>query len=192
LTIRTWHLVVGALAGALVALGSGYLFPRFAPESIAEEAAKLQSIGQRVQGGSTYMLGTAAGQTGVAQVVLIPFAVLTALFRPLIFEATSPLLAASAMETTVLAAMFLLAIWRRGVIGALRATLARPALVFCTLYVVGISVGVGLATTNLGSLARYRTPMMPFLALLATILAMRPAQPQHNRVLLAPARPRTP
>jgi hypothetical protein len=39
------------------------------------------------------------------------------------------------------------------------------------LFVVGLGIGVGLTTTNLGTLSRYRMPLVPFFGLLLMALA---------------------
>jgi len=46
--------------------------------------------------------------------------------------------------------------------GSLRAILKSPFLVFCVAFVLPFSLAVGVAAPNLGSLSRYRIPMMPF------------------------------
>ncbi len=48
-----------------------------------------------------------------------------------------------------------------------------PLLLFCIAFVGSFAVCVGLATSNLGSLSRYRVPMMPFYATLLLVLLQK-------------------
>ena len=51
-----------------------------------------------------------------------------------------------------------------------RRVTANPALMFCFVFVLVLAMGTGLSTANLGTLSRYRAPMMPFFLLLLLIL----------------------
>jgi hypothetical protein len=51
-----------------------------------------------------------------------------------------------------------------------RRVTANPALMFCFIFVLVLAMGTGLSTANLGTLSRYRAPMMPFFLLLLLIL----------------------
>jgi len=91
-------------------------------------------------------------------------ALFTALFRPLLLEARSLTTAINAVETTLV----ILVILRSWVIAGprrlWRLVMRSPALAFCLVYTLGLALGVGLGTTNLGTLSRYRMPLMPFFA----------------------------
>jgi hypothetical protein len=93
----------------------------------------------------------------------------TAIYRPLLVEARSPVAAANALETTMLLLLTLWVIRRRGLrlVGLIRGS---PPLMFCLVYVALFSVAVGLTTTNLGTLSRYRMPMMPYLGVMVAVL----------------------
>ena len=104
------------------------------------------------------------------ELLLAPFALLTALFRPLIFEARNAVQLASALEATVLLVLFLRS-WRRTSLRQLAAYItASPTLLFCTVFTLALAVGTGLSTTNMGTLSRYRAPMMPFFFTLLLVL----------------------
>ena len=45
-----------------------------------------------------------------------------------------------------------------------------PFLVFCTVFVIAFGIAVGLTSTNLGTLSRYRSPILPFFAVLLLVL----------------------
>jgi hypothetical protein len=40
---------------------------------------------------------------------------------------------------------------------------------FCTVFVLALALGTGLATTNMGTLSRYRAPMEPFFFILIMV-----------------------
>jgi hypothetical protein len=96
-------------------------------------------------------------------VALVPLGVATALFRPLLIEGTNPLLAISALEMTVFTVLVLRGLRN----GRTVLLLARRSALFsmCITFVAVFSVALGISTTNLGTLARYRAPMMPFYAM---------------------------
>jgi hypothetical protein len=71
-------------------------------------------------------------------------------------------------------------VWRRtGLMAALSRVRHHPLLAFCLLFVLVFSTVVGMATTNLGSLARYRAPMMPFYG--ALLMALVPVAGSARR-----------
>ena len=65
---------------------------------------------------------------------------------------------------------------------------ASPALLFCFVLTVSLWLGTGLSSPNLGTLSRYRTPMMPFFFALLLLLRFR-EQTANSRPALAPLRP---
>jgi hypothetical protein len=160
--VRPSHMFLGmaVAVGGVVALGA--LFPEYALDNLAEQAAAYQSTGQRVAGGSTYSLGAPADGTVSGQLEFVPLALLTALFRPVFFEVDSVLVAINALETTVLLFLTIRAFVRRGVVGTWTMVSESPILVFCGLFSLSFGVAVGLTTTNLGTLSRYRMPLVPF------------------------------
>jgi hypothetical protein len=93
----------------------------------------------------------------------IPFGVFTLLFRPLPWEAHNALALAAAADNVLLLGLVL---WRwRALLASLRALHRQPLLVFClTVFAVG---AVALSFNwNLGTLARHRTMVLPFLLIL--------------------------
>jgi hypothetical protein len=164
------NLIIGVALAASATIVVGALVPRFAPENLVDEAAKLQEVGARVRGGSTYSLA-GAEDLRTNRLSLLPLALATVLFRPAIFEARSALMLFNSLETTTLMVLWVVMLARRGLVGALRAVVNEPGFTFCATFVLGLAVGVGLTTTNLGTLSRYRMPLMPFYAVLLLGLA---------------------
>jgi hypothetical protein len=188
-TVRPRYLVLAVIIAVGSVIATGAALPHFSAETFADEARIAQAVGQRTQGGSNYSLGS--GNIGAQ----LPLALLTVLYRPFIFEISNPMVAITALE--MLGALYLTfrALTRAPLIDTVRYCLATPALCFCIGFVFTLAIGVGLTTTNLGTLARYRMPLMPFYATILAVLAYRalpnkalgrapmmlPAQPQRFR-----------
>jgi len=168
---------------AFAAIGlTGSVAPYLAPENLAEETLKMQAIGARFEGGSNYTLAPATATSLGGQLALVPIAMATALLRPAIFEATSPLVFFNSLEMLIITLLLASVLLRRGLIDTLRTLAGHPALLFCAVFVAGLAIGVGLTTTNLGTLSRYRMPLMPFFGILLAALLVR----QERRVTRAP------
>ena len=112
-----------------------------------------------------------------------PIAIVTVLFRPFPFEATTPLALATAVEGVLL--MVLVVVGRRRVWGGLRRMVQVPYLTFCVSYTFVFCLAFG-SIGNFGILARQRVQMLPFLlVLLAVPLAGRP-QPASAEISSTP------
>lgn len=179
---RALSSAAGAVLGLCLAIGLIALVtafaPRYMPHSAAEEARRLQEVGQLVRGGSSYSLQSGSTPT------LVVSALVSSLFRPFPWEISNAMLLASAVESTAFLGLFLLA-WRRaGTWGSLRRLWRDPNLLALWALVVVGAIGVGIATTNLGSLSRYRTPLLPFYVSGLLILSA-----SGNRAALNPGQP---
>lgn len=179
-----------ALAGLVV---FGQMFPRYSFEGGMEEVERLQTIGIRIEGGSNYQLEVAGAGSVISQLLIAPLALLTALFRPLPFEVNGATGLVNSAETASILIWFLHMLYRRGLREVVATVRGSPVLVFSAVFVLLFGVGVGLASTNLGTLSRYRVPMMPLLAALLVVLHAErdPGAsriPQVGRSLI-PARP---
>ncbi len=138
---------------------TGSVFERFSAESVVLETVKLQSLQQG--GGSDYSLGMGAEPSLATQAIYAPLALVTSLFRPFIFEVRGVLPLVNAGETFVfllLTLRFVLVRRMRGIVD----TLTNPWCGFALIFTLVLGVGVGLTTTNLGTLSRYRAPLVPF------------------------------
>lgn len=177
IVVKPLYFVV-AIAVAMLGLTVVSTFvPSLSPDKVAESMQYQRRVSAMEQGGSNFYLegpGADAREvpTGglLSQLALMPIALVTALFRPFIFESFSPLQFLNAIEMTWLTWMFVQVIRRNGWRGLLKRILGRPALMFCTVFVLVLALGTGLSTANLGTLSRYRAPMMPFFLLLLVVL----------------------
>jgi hypothetical protein len=103
----------------------------------------------------------------------VPIALVTALFRPSIVDVRNPPTFFAAIESTLLALGVLSLFGADGRATVRRVFLRVPLLVFSGVFVLVFAIAVGLATSNLGSLSRYRMPMMPFYATMLLVLRER-------------------
>ena len=144
----------------------------------ASAIAAQRRSGYEVSGGSSYLLEEEAPSPEASderqfreELVLAPAAVATALFRPTLFEANNAVQFTSALETSIIILLLFQALWRNGAFASLRACVTNPPLVLCFAFTSAMAVVTGLTSSNLGSLSRYRAPMMPFY--LALVLVLR-------------------
>jgi hypothetical protein len=170
LRIRPAHLAVGALLGLGSIILLGHYFPDYSVDHFGDQTAQLQHVGQRIRGGSTYALATEVPTSLAGQLAYAPAALLFALFRPTLFEVRNLLILANAVETTLFTLLFLRLIAKRDLGNVRRQIAEDPFLVFCVVFVVAFGTAVGLASTNVGTLSRYRAPLLPFFAALLLVL----------------------
>lgn len=182
-TIKPLHLILAATLAIGGVLVVGELFPQFAIENLADEAARRQEVGQRVDGGSNYEMGNPSERSLAGQLVYAPWALVSALLRPFVFEARNLMSFVNALETTAFLVLAVGAFRLRRSGSVLRVFLSSPTLLFCAAFTVAFGVGVGLGTTNMGTLSRYRMPMVPFYA---TILLLLQAPPRSAKVTQPP------
>jgi len=185
--LKTGHVITAGIVVGVMVIGTGILLPRFATETITDQLAGMQTTGADVEGGSGYVLGQSAG-TASGQAGLAPLGLLTALFRPLIFEVKSPIAMLSALEMSAFIVVAIMVLWRRGVLNSFSSLVRRPFLAFCALFVLIFGTCVGLGTTNMGTLARYRMPMLPFFATLLVSLLARPRSDVREPRVSSPIR----
>ncbi|HWA74808.1 MAG TPA: hypothetical protein VG937_20840 [Polyangiaceae bacterium] len=166
------HAAIAAGAAIGIIAITGLLLPRFSADALSDQLADIQNVGARVNGRANYSLGEKAGIAN-SQVALAPLGLFTALFRPTLLEATTPLVLIGALEMTAFLIATLVVPFRRGIPAALSELLKKPFLGFCAMFVLIFGTCVGLATTNLGTLSRYRMPLTPFFATILVALLTR-------------------
>jgi hypothetical protein len=166
--IRPAYFVVAAVLGIGGIVVLGQYFPEYALDTFSARTSELQQLGRR--GGSTYALGGEAPATLVGKFAYAPAALLTSLFRPVLFEVHNLPSLVNAVETTVLTLLFARILFTRN-LGKVRRQIAdNPFLVFCIVFVIAFGIAVGLASSNLGTLSRYRVPLLPFFVVLLLVL----------------------
>ncbi|MBL8919465.1 MAG: hypothetical protein JNJ54_11425 [Myxococcaceae bacterium] len=203
LTIRPLYLGLAAAIAVGGFAGATAFFPKLTLDSVGDSMAYQRRVAGEVEGGSNFSLegpgvdrDTEKGRSLSEQLALAPLALVTALFRPFIFEARKAMQLLNALEMTWLLVLFVQALRTSGVAASISRVLASPVLSFCVVFTLVLALGTGLSTANLGALSRYRAPMMPFFLFLLLALRQRatvtepPAsvtEPQTNRAPLVQA-----
>lgn len=114
--------------------------------------------------GSGYSLGEHSG-TWVGMVSLAPMGIITAIYRPFIWEASNVLMLIAALESLFITFLSFKVLFTRQV-GII---LKDPFLLFCLVFSIIFAFAVGVSTFNFGTLSRYRLPLIPFHLLAITI-----------------------
>lgn len=166
--IRPVRLATAALLGVGGIVVLGQHFPEYSVDNFASQSSHLQQVGRL--GGSAFALGSETPNTLAGQFAYAPAALLTSLFRPFVFEVHNVPSFANAVETMVLTFLFLRILLTRN-LGKVRGRiLGNPFLVFCVVFIAAFGVAVGLSTSNMGTLSRYRAPIVPFFVVLLLVL----------------------
>lgn len=156
---------VAGAAAVLLAFGSAFQVGLEGGGGVAgrqDLGAFLEDVSEQTGTGGSQITGGA-----ISSPAQLPGAVVTVLFRPLIYEGTSGQVLASALEGTALLGLVLWKLpmmWRNK--GLLR---ERAYLLLCFFYTGGFVIGFS-AVLNLGILARQRVQVLPFF--LAVIVAL--------------------
>jgi hypothetical protein len=151
-------------------------FAKAENESTAASLATQRRVGYDIEGGSNYYLDRPTGDEDVSQrstaqeLALAPFALVTAFYRPFIFEARNAVQLMNAIEATALLLVSIQLVRRRRWRVLFAEIRQSPVLAFCAAFAIVLAVGTGLATSNLGTLSRYRAPMLPFFFALLMVL----------------------
>lgn len=154
--------MAGGLAVGGLALLS-YLVPALAIDTLSDELAQTQDRWDRVAGaGSAIELSrpTIAGPLGM--LLSAPMGLLNALTRPWLFEARNPQMMLAAAENIILLALLFIGVRRAGWVASVKSLLQQPVVLFCLAYVAMFGVAIGITTGNIGSISRYRVPLLGF------------------------------
>ncbi len=173
--------VVGWVGVALV----GQLFPEYGMGNITGTLAQQRYYSGQAGGGS--FVGDAADEgdfdvgRGDASMLgalrFLPVALMNALFRPFLFEVRNIPQAGAALETMLIIVLLVSMLGRARPRRVVEALMKSPPLIASAVFVFSFAAAVGLATQNMGTLSRYRVPMMPFYVAVVLILRRRLATP---------------
>jgi hypothetical protein len=100
-------------------------------------------------------------QTGNPVLMVINGFVAT-LFRPFIWEISSPIVLLSALEALVFILLTGYFLIKKGIVKYLRSAFGSPVLILCSSFAFVFAASVGSTATNFGSLSRYKIPCLPF------------------------------
>jgi hypothetical protein len=182
--IFLWPLKRLALLAAVGVFGVVVITQGFV--QVGLQAVTLEALAERAYTQQRGFVGTAAGSVlpptiesgDPAEVAgAIPFGVFTLMFRPLPWEAHNVLAIVAAAENVFLLGLVL---WRRrALLRSLRAVMSQPIMLYSL--VVFLAGAITLSFNwNLGTLARHRTMVLPFFAILLAGPTPRPGKRQQT------------
>ena len=184
--LRPLYVVLACLVALMGMLAMVRAFPEYGADNIADTLSRQQESWTSTSGGSN--IATIGGESvGLTeQLGFVPLALINSFLRPAIFEADSAPLIGAALETTLLAVALIMLLDGRGAV--LRLVTSSPLFAGGTTFIFVFAAAVGLTTSNLGSLSRYRVPMLPFYATLLLVAhrrrraALRSQRPVFNNL----------
>ncbi len=184
-TLKKGFIAFAMAAAALLAITN--IMPEYSPSEVAEQTGALQIAHSQIGGGSHVEYSASGNKSISGQLRNVPVATVSSFFRPFFFEIHNITSALSALETTGLTMMFIVVFVRRPLRRSIQIVLSNPILLFCLVFLLIFGVAVGLAAPNLGTLSRYRVPMMPMYGFLVMSLAFGTfrrggSQPKPQRV----------
>lgn len=172
LSSPTRLILAGAAAFALlIAIGS--VLPRYDFREAQDQFEHETAQAENVSGGSNYAAISQNPGSTLSLVVNAPWAVTTSLLRPFIFEARNPLALVNGLETLFLAILLFRVFSRTGAKRSLGLITNSRLLSFCAIFTLILALGVGFSTSNLGTLSRYRMPLVPFFVTVLAVLSTK-------------------
>lgn len=176
------YILGGTLAAIAVVALVGVIFPQLQYDSALEETARLQGAYQNIEAGSTYQLGGTEDRTFTQQIIYLPLALVSAFFRPFIFEAHNAVSLLNAIETFIILILVGMIFSKLGPRRIWQIARTQPFILFAIVFVFLFAAAVGLAAPNLGTLSRYRTLMFPiYVGLILALLPMPKPRQRHGR-----------
>ncbi len=98
-------------------------------------------------------------------VKILPISIITALYRPFIWEARKLIVLLNAIEASLFLIISFKILFKVGVKSILKAISSDPNIQFFLVFTLIFGFAVGLTSGNFGSLSRYRIPCLPMFSL---------------------------
>ncbi|MFY0628597.1 MAG: hypothetical protein JXR07_20030 [Reichenbachiella sp.] len=162
-------ITLGLIVALLSAQQASSVDEKYALENIASTAqiTAYDIAYYSGKGGSTYTLGELDGSWG-SMIVLAPQAINVSIFRPYLWEVSNPFMLLSALESLALFLLTIGAIFFKP--KKMRKVLTDPFFLLCLSFSILFAFAVGISTYNFGTLVRYKIPLMPFYAVILTLI----------------------
>lgn len=166
--------IVTSIVGSFLVLtylgeiNPNYSFSQFSQKS--EISAKWLLYVSQQQGGAYYSLGDDDdfSQTGMIK-KFVP-AILTTLYRPLLWEVRNPVMLMSAIENFCIFLFTILVFYKKGILSTIKESFKNPFVLGFLIFTLLFAFAIGVSTYNFGSLVRYKIPMIPFFLMALLIL----------------------
>lgn len=185
--------------GLIVVAGITLVDSQNALSELPSQIEHQQRAMANLEGGSNLEAVAPGSSSWLGLIATSPLSLVTTLYRPFPWEAHGVAALFGALENLVLLLLTLRAVLRLLQTGArFRSILQEPLIPTCLVFLVLFGVGIGSATSNLGTVSRYRIPLIPFFAALLIILEWhvlcirsRPPSPRRVALSLPPMRSAT-
>jgi hypothetical protein len=168
---------IAAVAPLVVVLALGAVVPEFSLANFVETTSTANRSWVADPGASTVITEQRVTGSLSSMLAFAPLGLANALFRPTVLDASNPRLMIAAIETSVLTFLALLALARSGPAALVLRAVRSPGIVLCLVVTFGFAFVTGVTTPNLGSLSRYRVPMLPFYFVALWVLGQRAPPP---------------
>jgi hypothetical protein len=142
-------------------------------ESVLNELAKERHNFAGTVAGSTVIdrNDQVVERSGLAVLAFWPEAVLLALYRPFPWEGlSSPAMLVASIENTILLLLTLRLVFLNMSVASLAEAVRSPVMLECLIFVAVFAFAIGFSTPNLGTISRYRIPMVPYFVGVVTIM----------------------
>ena len=140
---------------------SSYL-GKYTVNNVLEKAADTQhDLKQEYYHGTSFDIGD-FDPTIQAVANKAPIAIISALFRPFLWEVSNPAMLISGIENFIILIFTVYLLIRLRIYNFFKLIFKNHLLFFCVSFSLFFAFSVGLSTSNFGSLVRYKIPAMPF------------------------------
>lgn len=137
-------------------------------DSLVENVSFMKDLTENIKNdygeGSYYDLNFEMSLGGI--IMVFPKSLFIALFRPFIWEARNLTMLIAALETMIITFLVIKSIFKNGLRFFVKQLFADDFRRFSVVFVITLSVITGMIAFNFGTLARYKTPCLPFYACL--------------------------
>lgn len=136
----------------------------FQLDNLAENTDKSRGQYESIVAGSNFKLETSNRGLLLANGVVATF------FRPFIWEVSSPIVLASALESLIFSWLILYFFIKKGVLRFFKSIVTNPVTILCGVFAILFAAFIGSSAANFGTLSRYKIPCMPFFLMLLFLI----------------------
>jgi hypothetical protein len=160
---------IAAVGGYIFITKVGATNSHWSVDQIQDRARDMQWWHTRVKelygaeggGGSFYSIGN--GQFTLSNILIsFPQAVVVSLFRPFLWEVSSPVMLLASIEGLVMFVFTMKLIFKVGFKRIFKYSKDQPLIFFSLFFSIIFGFAVGFTSFNFGALVRYKIPLMPF------------------------------
>jgi hypothetical protein len=186
-SVLDWLIPVGLIASMLAGfLVLPELDSRFSLSQLPESIQRERDVYDVAEGGSTVEQAGMEDLSWSELIVSTPGAIIFTLYRPFVWEASGAVMLIGAVENLVLLLLSMRALILLMRTRSLLGNVVRDPLFWaCVLFVLLFAVAIGASTRNMGTVSRYRIPLIPFFAAALVIVECHALRARSGRPLAA-------